>query len=389
MSKQQYRVSVQHDGLVRDMIHSALEDLGGVQKIISQGKRVLIKPNLVIAKTNDTGATTNPLVIEALIQEILQTNPAEMALGESSTAGDDTMKAFRVTGMDSIARKYSVRVIDFKKESHVTKEVPLGREVRSIKVAQPVFEYDYLIDVPVLKVHGETTVTIGMKNLKGCIHDQEKHRFHRLNLHQCIVDLNTLIPSHLTVVDATTCALQWELGGDPVRLDTILMGENVLAVDIVAASLLGYGIDEVRHLQIASQSGLGPKTMAEIQVYHSPGRAMKKKIVQASREKKPEYELPDLNIIEKGTCSSCKGALVAAMRRLCREGHNPACTVVMGQLAGEKNEELEQAKRRGIPIIGLGRCGSNVVEDDSEQNLKDCPVHAEQVYGILKKYTRQ
>lgn len=389
MSQQPYRVSVQHDRPVRDMIHSALEDLGGVQQIIPQGRRVLIKPNLVVAKTNDTGATTNPLVIEALIQEVLGTNPAEMALGESSTAGDDTMKAFRVTGMDSIARKYGVKVIDFKKEPQVTKEVPGGKEVRTIKVAQSVFEYDYLINVPVLKVHGEATVTIGMKNLKGCIHDQEKHRFHRLNLHQCIVDLNTLISGHLTVVDATTCALQWELGGNPVRLDTILMGENVLAVDMVAASLLGYGIDEVRHLKIASQSGLGPKTMAEIQVYYSPGTVMKEKLVQAGRMKNPDYKLPDLNIIEKGTCSSCKGALVAAMRRICREGYQPACTVVMGQLAGEKKEDLEQAKRRGIPIIGIGRCGAKVVEDDSQQCIKDCPVHAEQVYGILKEYTQQ
>ena len=60
-----------------------------------------------------------------------------------------------------------------------------------------------------------------MKNLNGCIHDQKKHRFHRLNLHQCIVDLYTFIHPALTVVDTTTCALHWELGGDPIKLDTI------------------------------------------------------------------------------------------------------------------------------------------------------------------------
>jgi len=124
-----------------------------------------------------------------------------------------------------------------------------------------------------------------MKNLKGCIHDQKKHRFHRLNLHQRIEGLNTLIHPALTVVDATSCALHWELGGDPIKLDTIIMSENVLAVDMIAASLLGYGIDEVRHLKIASESGLNPTNMGEIKVYNSPDTETRKMVVNTSQKK--------------------------------------------------------------------------------------------------------
>jgi len=385
MSKQLFQVTIQHDRSVKEMINSALEDLGGLHHIIPSGRRVLIKPNLVIAKTNDTGATTNPEVIEGLIQEVLKTNPAEIALGESSTAGDNTMRAFRITGMDKIAQKYGVKVIDFKKAPHVNKEVPRGKEINSVRISKPIFEYDYFINVPILKIHGETTVTIGMKNLKGCIHDQEKHRFHRLNLHQCIVDLNTVINPDLTVVDATTCSLQWELGGDPVKLDTIMMGENVLAVDMVAASLLGYGIDEVRHLKIASQSEIGPESIEEVKVFNPPDNETKKMLIDASQKKGPEYKLRDLNVIEKGTCSSCKGALVAAMRRLSREGYSPNCVVAMGQLLAEEKENLEQAKNNGVPIVGVGHCGSKIVQDYSANNITGCPARAEQIYGILKK----
>jgi hypothetical protein len=224
-----------------------------------------------------------------------------------------------------------------------------------------------------------------MKNLKGCIHDQEKHRFHRLNLHQCIVDLNTVIKPDLTVVDATTCSLQWELGGDPVKLDTIMMGQNVLAVDMIAASLLGYGIDEVRHLKIASQSGIGPESIEDIKVFNPPDNETKKMVIDASQKKGPEYQLRDLKIIEKGTCSSCKGAMVAAMRRLSREGYSPACVVAMGQLLTEEKEKLEQARNNETPIVGVGQCGSKVVQDYSINNIKGCPARAEQIYGILKK----
>src|SRR6056297_2264408 len=138
MSKQLFQVTIQHDRSVKEMINSALEDLGGLHHIIPSGRRVLIKPNLVIAKTNDTGATTNPEVVEVLIQEALKTNPVEIALGESSTAGDNTMRAFRVTGMDKIAQKYGVKIIDFKKTPTITKDVPLGKEIKNVKIFKPV-----------------------------------------------------------------------------------------------------------------------------------------------------------------------------------------------------------------------------------------------------------
>ena len=388
MNKQLYQVSIQHDRSVQDMIHYALEDLGGLYHIIPPDRRILIKPNLVIAKTNDTGATTNPSVIEALIKEVIKTNPAEIAIGESSSAGDDTMKAFWVTGMDRIAKKYGVKIIDFKKDPQIIKDVPEGKEIKAVKIAQSIFEYDYLINVPVLKIHGEATVTIGMKNLKGCIHDKEKQRFHRLNLHQCIVDLNTIIHPNLTVVDATTCSLQWELGGDPVKLNTIIMSENILAADIIATSLLGYEINDVCHLKIATESDFGPKNREEIKIHNPLNTEIKNKVADAIREKGPEYKLSDLEIIEKGTCSSCKGALIVAMRRLSREGCSPACDVVMGQLVAEEKEKLEQAKSDGIPIVGVGHCGTKIVQDYAVENISSCPARAEQIYGILKKLSR-
>ena len=385
MAQYHYQVSVQHDRPIGEMIHSALEDLGGLHAVIPSGKRVLIKPNLVIAKTNDTGATTSPVLIEKIIAEVCKTKPAAIALGESSTAGDDTMKGYRVTGMDKIARKYGVKVIDFKKEPQVVKKIPQGKEIRKVKIAQTVYDYDYFINVPILKIHGETVVTIGMKNLKGCIHDQEKHRFHRLNLHQCIVDLNTLIQPDLTIVDATTCSLHWELGGDPLRLDTILMSKNVLAADIVAASLLGYGLEEVPHLKMATQSSLGPKSINEIGIINPIGTQITEKVEDARRNSGPDYKLSDLKVIEKGACSSCKGALVAAMRRLSREGYSPDCSVVMGQLVDQEEEKLAEAKGSGEPVVGVGRCAAKIVQNHAAKNIEGCPARAEQIYGILKK----
>jgi uncharacterized protein (DUF362 family) len=387
MSQPKYVVSIRHDKPISEMIHSAFEDLGGLHHIIPSGKRILIKPNLVVAKKNDTGATTNPQIIEALIQEVLQTQPVEVALGESSEVGENTMRGFKITGMDAIARRYGVKVIDFKRDPHITKEVPGGREIRDITIPATLFEYDYLINVPVLKIHCQTTVTIGMKNLKGCIHDKEKHRFHRLNLNQCIVDLNTVIQPDLTVVDATTCSLQWELGGDPVRLDTILMGQNVLAVDMIAASLLGYSVKDVPHLEIASRSGLGPTSIEEIAISNPLDKQASEEILSTTQKKSPQYRLNELKVVEKGTCTSCKGALIAAMRRLYLEGYSPRCHLVMGQLAQEEKEKLEKIQKDSLPVIAIGKCGIKILGGDSNTNIKGCPAKAEEIYRGLKEFS--
>ena len=181
----------------------------------------------------------------------------EIIIGESAAVSHSTMEAYRVSGIAEVARKRGVRLVDFKKDRQVELSVPRGRSIAAVQVAETVLKADFLINLPILKVHSQTRVTAGLKNLKGCISDAEKKRFHRLDLEQCIADLNTVIKSDLVIVDATLCSLAWEEGGDPVRLDTVIAGTNVLAVDSFAATLLGYNPEEIRHFLLAEEHGLG------------------------------------------------------------------------------------------------------------------------------------
>src|SRR5665648_529864 len=258
MKTTRYTVAVHSNESIRSMVSHCLEDLGGIEQLIDSGSRILLKPNMVVAKPNSTGATTNPLILDALIEHLMRTSPREIIIGESSQIGDDTLEAYKVTGVQDVAQKWNITLLDFKKDRQIYVDVPHGKVLKKVLIAETVTKVDYLIDLPILKVHSQTTVTIGIKNLKGCLNDREKSRFHRLNLHQCIADLSTVIVPDLTIVDATLCSLEWELGGMPVRLNTILAGTNVLATDIVAASMLGYHIDEVEHLRLAAQAHLGP-----------------------------------------------------------------------------------------------------------------------------------
>lgn len=384
MGTNSYTVTGHSEETIQTMVSNCLQDLGGIRQLVLPGSRILLKPNMVVAKPNSTGATTNPLILDALIEHLVCTSPYEIIIGESSEVGQDTLQAYKVTGVYEVAQKWKVTLLDFKKDHQISVDVPNGKVLKKVLIAETVRQVDYLINLPILKVHCQTTVTIGMKNLKGCIPDQEKSRFHRLNLHQCIADLNTVIIPDLTMVDATLCSLEWELGGLPVRLNTILAGTNVLATDIVAASMLGYRIDEVEHLRLAAQTHLGPASLEEIKIIN-PVKLREIQPDQATGiSEKPHYHLPGLEVIEKGTCSSCKGALLVAMRRLSRERRSPSCIILMGQRAREKEDKISLNLKPTKPLIGIGQCCSWVVSNYQGEQIKGCPVRAEAIYRYLK-----
>jgi len=384
-----YTVSVHSDENIKTMVSNCLQDLGGIKQLIAPGSRILLKPNLVVAKPNSSGATTNPLILDALIEHLMRTSPREIIIGESSEIGDDTMEAYKVTGIQDVAQKWKATILDFKKDKQISIDVPYGKALKRVQVAETVKKVDYLINLPILKVHCQTKVTIGMKNLKGCIPDQEKSRFHRLNLHQCIVDLNTVLIPDLTIVDATLCSLNWELGGMPVHLNTVLASKNTLAVDIIAASMLGYGVDEITHLRLAAQARLGPTNKEEIHIISPEKLKEIQPLKKADIIKEPYYQLPELEVIEKGACSSCKGALVAAMRRLDKERQSPSCTILMGQRLRDRECEFAPNSKYGTvnlkkPLVSIGQCCHWVAEHYPIEHIKGCPVKAEEIYCYLK-----
>ena len=384
-----YAVTVHSDESIGSMVSNCLKDLGGIDQLIASGSRILLKPNLVVAKPNSSGATTNPLILDALIEHLICTSPREIIIGESSEVGDDTMEAYKVTGIQDIAQKWKVTLLDFKKDKQIPIDIPYGKVLKRVLVTETVKKVDYIINLPILKVHSQTTVTIGMKNLKGCIADKEKSRFHRLNLHQCIADLNTVLIPDLTIVDATLCSFNWELGGMPVRLNTILAGRNTLATDIVAASMLGYRGDEVAHLRLAAQAHLGPTNIEEIDIISSKKIKKVQPGQNADTIKEPNYHLPELEVIEKGTCSSCKGALLAAMRRLHKERQSPDCTILMGQRLRDRECEFAPVFKYGTvklkkPLLSIGQCCHWVADHYPIKHLKGCPVKAEAIYCHLK-----
>ena len=86
---------------------------------------------------------------------------------------------------------------------------------------------DFLIDLPVLKGHCQTNMTCALKNLKGCLPDREKRKFHSDGLFRPIAALATYLKPSLVIVDSICRDLNFEEGGNPIHTNRILLRRSV------------------------------------------------------------------------------------------------------------------------------------------------------------------
>ena len=121
------------------------------------------------------GATTSTAVVEGIIRYLKDSGCNNISIMESSWVGDNTLKAFKVCGYDDLSRKYDVPLIDLKSYSSRS----FTSNGRSLAICSTPLEADFLINVPVLKAHCQTSLTCALKNNEGRAR-QRKRRFHAL-----------------------------------------------------------------------------------------------------------------------------------------------------------------------------------------------------------------
>ena len=188
---------------IKQSLKEAFRLLGGLTTVLRKGDSVVIKPNLLLPVSYESGATTNPFVVEALIELLDEIGVTKVVIAEGAVVGQNTAKCFTVCGYDEVAKRKSVPLIDLKKDDFIPLGLSNGKVLRKLKIPKTIVDADAIISVPVLKTHDCFPVSLGLKNMKGVIHERDKQKFHLLDLAQCIVDLNKLVLPTITVIDGT------------------------------------------------------------------------------------------------------------------------------------------------------------------------------------------
>ena len=238
-----------------DIVKMTLKTLeaSDILSYMKPGMIVSIKPNLVVSRPASDGATTHPEVVEGIILFLEENDVKKINIIEGSWVGDSTKRAFKNCGYEELSRKYNIPLIDLKNDSCTM----LKHGGYNIEICNKALNTDFLINVPVLKAHCQTALTCCMKNLKGCISDAEKRRFHSLGIHRPVAALNALLKTGYCVVDGICGDLSFEEGGNPVIANRIIAGQNPLIVDSFCAELIGYRPDEIEYLSYGRELGVG------------------------------------------------------------------------------------------------------------------------------------
>ena len=352
----------------KDIVKNTYDTLkaSDIDLYLQKDFNVSIKPNLVVPSPAITGATTHPEVIEGIILFLKDFGVTKIKIIESSWVGDSTKRAYKNCGYEELTKKYNISLIDLKSDSCTSLRYGKyeNNEDYEIDICDEALNTDFLINVPVLKAHCQTKFTCCMKNLKGCIPDSEKRNFHVLGLHKPIAALNMLIKTGYCVVDGICGDLSFEEGGNPVKSDRIIAGQNPLLVDSYCAELIGYHPDEIGYLAYGKKIGVGEYFSEKI------------KIVELNPENKPTHDIRNNRTAEKyekyihenSACSACYSSLIYALHRLGGKV-NETEKIHIGQ--GFKNKSGEG--------IGIGNCAKGFTKC-----VTGCPPKATDVIDALK-----
>ncbi|MCP4678877.1 MAG: DUF362 domain-containing protein [Deltaproteobacteria bacterium] len=347
-----------------EMVRFLLDCLG-IEKDLPTSGTIGIKPNLLMAKPSDSGATTDPEIVAGVIEYLYGLGRRDVIILESSWVGDTTRKAYRVCGYKELAGKYGVPLIDLKKDT--TRKIRSGN--MNVEVCERALGLAYLINIPVLKAHCQTRLTCALKNLKGCIPDVEKRRFHTLGIHEPVARLNTVIKTDLVIVDGIIGDLTFEEGGTPVRMNRLIAGRDPVLIDAYAAGLIGYSPDDIDYIAMAEEMGVGTAdtTAAQILELNQPDDGVAS--IHASRA------VEDLmwHVNEDQACSACFGSLVHALKRLSDMG---ALTGLKGRISIGQGFAGKTGKG-----IGIGTCAEGL-----SHSLRGCPPTARRIVEYLMKY---
>lgn len=259
---------------LESVLRSQIERLGCGEMF--RGKRVVIKPNLVMKTSPETAATTNPAVLEAVIR-ILRESAKEIIIAESPGGlyTEQTLRAnYRACGITEVAERYGVR-LNYDVSSK-TMEAPLGKTSKMFDIITPIADAEVIVNLAKLKSHSLTGYSGAVKNYFGTVPGVTKFEMHARfpdynDFGSMIADLCEMLQNSKPTFNILDGIIAMEgngpTGGDPRRADVIMSGCNPFTLDIAGSYVIG--AEGVIMLTEGIRRGFCPETVDELKLLSS------------------------------------------------------------------------------------------------------------------------
>jgi uncharacterized protein (DUF362 family) len=349
--------------------------------ILKKSNEVYIKINGIDFKKH---AYTSPKVLEEVII-YLNEKGAKVSVMENSTQANMTRIVFAINGFKEVCEKTGANIIYLDEEDTKTfefkgkrssSEDPKGYNLKTFRLPMTVVKImenrDSItyINIPKLKTHSMAGVTLGVKNQWGYPQHEDRGKDHNYNLHSKLVDVYEYIKPDITIIDGLEGTIHghypptaWE---DKLvkEFNILIGGRDTIAVDVVGARIFGLSVNEIPHLKIAYQRGLGEADLSKINVIGKDLDQYKEKYEWDLLQKFPE----DVKIVKgkdllcREGCQNNPLALLQVLAYDFPEKFKGGWFIVMGK--GHDEDILEKLKAQGYTKgLVAGYCAINEVGD--------------------------
>jgi uncharacterized protein (DUF362 family)/Pyruvate/2-oxoacid:ferredoxin oxidoreductase delta subunit len=241
-------------------LRQAIDLIGGIEHFVQKDNRVLLKPNLLFGKAAEKAVTTHPSIVKGMIK-IVRERGGIPFIGDSPSVGG-LVRTAEKAGIKRVADEMNCPLVEFDRPVLSAKGV--GKHFKQLEIDQAILEVDVIINLPKWKTHGNTLLTLGVKNLFGCIPGPRKALWHlragedRKLFAQVLVDLYQVVKPPLTVLDGIVgMEGNGPNSGRPIPLGLILASHDALSIDQVVCDLLGISRKALLTNRVAFEQGFG------------------------------------------------------------------------------------------------------------------------------------
>jgi uncharacterized protein (DUF362 family) len=245
----------------------AIESMGGMDRFVKKGSVVVIKPNIAWDRTPEYAANTNPFVVAALVEMCYEAGAKRVNVFDIPC--NSAQRCYENSGIKKAAEEKGAKVYFCDSWNFVKAQFPYESQMEGWPIFRDAIECDTFINVPILKHHGSTQLTLSMKNLMG-VCGGARGLIH-VNIGKKLVDITGFINPDLTVIDAYRVLIRHGPSGgslfDVVMKKTVIVGTDPVLTDIYSCKLVDVDPNTVAYIAEAIDRGLGSLDTSKADIF--------------------------------------------------------------------------------------------------------------------------
>ena len=247
-----------------EMAKAAIEALGGIDKLVTPGDVVVVKPNMAWDRAPELAATTNPAIVAAIVELCVEAGAKRVQVFDRTC--NDARRSYDSSGIAKAAEDAGASVSHTNERKFRSMPIARGTSMKEWLIYEDAARADVLINIPIAKHHSTSRITLGLKNMMG-IAGGNRGSWHT-DIHQRLADLNTVTAVDLTILDAYRILTDHgPTGGnlEDVRLEGVLVaGIDPVAVDAYGSTIFDIDPAEVGFVVKAAAAGLGEMDLTKV-----------------------------------------------------------------------------------------------------------------------------